>query len=482
MSYNAVDLFAGCGGMTEGLFQAGFRVIAAIESDQHAARTYRANNDQRGVMVFEEDIRGVDAGRIRDLLDGRPLHLLVGCPPCQGFSTIRTRNKTEAVTDPRNDLIWEYIRFAEELRPMVIMLENVPALADYPGFRSAMVRLEELGYNPQMAVADVANYGVPQRRKRLVVIASLLGDITPAVGSGQLVTVRDAIGHIESVRITQDPIHRMFPTHSAEVQNRITATPRDGGSRTDWPNDYTLKCHQREGVGFRDVYGRLSWDKVSSTITGGCLNPSKGRFLHPEEDRCISAREASMLQTFPRHYIFLSDVPKAATALMIGNALPPEFARQQATHVSRHLDGFLMSDIYDDEKRSSIMRSVKSKNTAPELAVRRLLCEMGYRYYRLKSSGLPCRPDIIFRGKRKAIFVNGCFWHGHDCPRGQLPQTNVAFWQTKIEENRSRDERNYRDLVSMGWTYLVVWQCQLKESNKESLRQVLSEFLSSEDV
>jgi DNA mismatch endonuclease Vsr len=189
-----------------------------------------------------------------------------------------------------------------------------------------------------------------------------------------------------------------------------------------------------------------------------------------------------MLQTFPRHYVFLSDVPKAATALMIGNALPPEFARQQAAHVSRHLDGFIMNDVYDNEKRSSIMRSVKNKNTAPELAVRRLLCDMGYRHYRLKGSSLPCRPDIIFPGKHKAIFVNGCFWHGHDCPRGQLPQTNVAFWQTKIEENRSRDERNYRDLTDMGWTYLVVWQCQLKESNKESLRHVLKEFMSSKDV
>ena len=162
------------------------------------------------------------------------------------------------------------------------------------------------------------------------------------------------------------------------------------------PEEYILPCHRKEGVGFKDVYGRLAWDKVSSTITGGCLNPSKGRFLHPEQDRCISAREAAMLQTFPREYIFPINLPRSAIALMIGNALPPIFCKIQAQNIAEQLDGIFMADVFDEKKRSEIMRKVKNKNTTPELIIRKLLCEMGYSHYRLQSRHLPCRPDIIY--------------------------------------------------------------------------------------
>jgi DNA (cytosine-5)-methyltransferase 1 len=478
--YNAIDLFAGCGGMTEGLFQAGFRVLAAVELDKHAAKTYRANNDRRGVRLFERDIRTVDVSEIGELLGEEPLHLLAGCPPCQGFSAMRRRNRKGAVDDPRNKLICEYVRFVRALQPVVIMLENVPALADYPDFSRALEDMGNLGYDPQVEIVELGDYGVPQKRKRLIVIGSLLGTIRPAVGDGQLVTVRDAIGCLESVSCTKDPVHMMFPAHSPRVQERISLTPHDGGSRTDLPSSLQLRCHQRDNVGFKDVYGRLAWARVASTITGGCLNPSKGRFLHPEEDRCITAREAAMLQTFPRRYIFLGDVPRSATALMIGNALPPEFARRQAVHVSQHLDGYFMSDVFDNEKRSKIMKSVRNKGTTPELAVRKLLCEMGLGHYRLGST-LPCKPDIVFPGRKRAIFVNGCFWHGHDCPKGRLPETNREFWKSKIDTNRQRDERNYRALESLGWSCLVLWECQIRKSKRAELRTALEGFLSPID-
>lgn len=230
-------------------------------------------------------------------------------------------------------------------------------------------------------------------------------------------------------------------------------------------------------IGFKDVYGRLAWDKVSSTITGGCLNPSKGRFLHPEQDRCISAREAAMLQTFPQEYIFPINLPRSAIALMIGNALPPAFCKIQAKTIAEHLDGVFMADIFDEDKRSEIMRKVKNKNTTPELMVRKLLCEMGYGHYRLQSKNLPCRPDIIYPGRRKAIFVNGCFWHGHECRRGHLPETNHNFWEEKIHRNIVRDQENYANLEALGWMVLVIWQCEIKVSNREQLVDKIRRFM-----
>ncbi len=477
MPYNAIDLFSGCGGMTEGLFQAGYRVVAAVEIDQFAALAYHANNDQRGVCLFQEDIRNVDIGIIQNILNGEPLHLLAGCPPCQGFSTIRKKNKKRPINDARNKLIWEFVRFVEVLMPLTIMLENVPALAEYTEFKKAVSRLKRLGYDPYFDVLDVANFGVPQRRKRLVMMGSLLGSLLPAAGNSPLTTVRQTIGNLLPPKDSDDPVHHMYPHHTHEVQRRIELTPQDGGSRSDLPEEYTLECHKKDGIGFHDVYGRLAWDKVSATITGGCLNPSKGRFLHPEQNRCISAREAALLQTFPEEYLFPINIPRASIALMIGNALPPAFCRQQAEHISTHLDGVFMSDIFDSEKRSEIMSKVKNKGTSPELYVRNLLCKMGYRHYRLKSPTLPCNPDIVYPGIKRAIFINGCFWHGHDCNRGHLPETNHDFWEKKIAYNIERDTSNYAALKQLGWDYLVIWQCEIKKSRENDLRKRISDFL-----
>jgi DNA (cytosine-5)-methyltransferase 1 len=478
MPYNAIDLFSGCGGMTEGLYQAGYRVVAAIEIDKYAAQTYRANNNQRGVYLFQEDIRNVDISIIQDMLKGEPLHLLAGCPPCQGFSTIRKKNKKRPKRDLRNKLIWEFVRFVEVLMPLTIMLENVPALAEYTEFKKAISKLKRLGYDSHYKILDVADFGVPQRRKRLVMMGSLLGSISPVAGDNSLVTVRQAIGNLEFPEISDDPVHHMYPHHTPEVQRRIELTPRDGGSRSDLPYEYTLECHKKNGIGFHDIYGRLAWEKVSSTITGGCLNPSKGRFLHPEQNRCISAREAALLQTFPRGYLFPVDIPRASIALMIGNALPPAFCRRQAEHILDHLEGIFMSDIFDSEKRSEIMSKVKNKGTNPEMFVRKILCEMGYRHYRLQSSKLPCNPDIIYPSMKKAIFINGCFWHGHDCNRGHLPKTNHAFWEKKIVQNKERDISNYATLKLLGWDYLVIWQCEIKKSREDKLRQKLFDFMN----
>lgn len=476
MSYNAIDLFSGCGGMTEGLINAGFRVIAAVEIDEYAAQAYRANHDRHGVVLFEEDIQTLKAEKILELLKGGPLHLLAGCPPCQGFSSLRRKNKKRSYRDIRNSLILEYLRLVEELQPITIMLENVPGIENYTLFKKVFTRLKKLGYNPTYTVVNVASYGVPQRRKRLVMLGSLLGEVVIPEGNVNIRTVREFIGDLESVEETDDNVHRRYPRHSEEVMRRIYLTPHNGGSRKDLPEQYTLECHRKKGIGFNDVYGRLRWDDVSSTITGGCLNPSKGRFLHPEEDRCITAREAALLQTFKRGYVFPDDIPISNLALMIGNALPPKLCELQSASLIDRLDEIFMTDIYDEEKRSEIMRKVKNKNTKPEMIVRKLLTGMGYRY-RLSTKKLHCNPDIIFPSRKKVIFVNGCFWHGHDCKRGHLPETNKEFWKQKIQKNVERDQTNYNECDKNGWSYITIWQCEIKSVNMDLIKTRVSEFL-----
>lgn len=136
-----------------------------------------------------------------------------------------------------------------------------------------------------------------------------------------------------------------------------------------------------------------------------------------------------------------------------------------------------MSDIYTKEKRSQIMSRVKNKNTKPEVQVKHLLCELGYKQYRLSTKQLSCRPDVVFVRMKKAIFVNGCFWHGHTCKKAHLPEKNHEFWQNKIEINKKRDLRNFVELQSKGWKYLVIWECELKKKGEMELKNKINDFM-----
>jgi DNA (cytosine-5)-methyltransferase 1 len=332
--YFAIDLFSGCGGLSEGLRTAGFEVVAAFDNDADSVKAYRLNHPN--TKVFEGDIRDIDTNDIKTLLNENPLHLLAGCPPCQGFSSMRRLNKKRNKRDERNNLVLEYLRFVKELKPLTIMMENVPGLINYTLFKQVVRELGELGYNPKVQPVRIQEYGVPQRRRRLVLVGSLLGDLDIAKPTGEKVTVRDVIGCLESVSKTTDPVHKIVASHTPEVMKRIKATPKNGGSRTDVP-EFELDCHKGGQIGFNDVYGRLRWDDYSSTITGGCLNPSKGRFLHPQKNRVISAREAALLQTFPKTYKFPTDITKASLSLLIGNALPPKFSHIQSANIMEHI-------------------------------------------------------------------------------------------------------------------------------------------------
>ena len=337
MKYNAIDLFSGVGGLTTGMHKAGFLTKIAIELDSDAVKAYRMNHKRS--RVIEKDIRKIDFSEIKKILNGETLHLLAGCPPCQGFSSIRRLNKKRSVRDERNSLVLEFLRFVKELKPLTIMMENVPGLKNYILFQKVVKELEVLGYNPKVEILNVKDYGVPQNRKRLVLVGSILGnDLKIAEGIKTKTTVRKVIGELEDQETSKDPLHKSMTVHTPEVFERIKLTPHDGGSWKDIPEKFHLKCHKKKNVGFNDVYGRLRWDDFSTTITGGCLNPSKGRFLHPEYDRVLTPREAALLQSFPKNYKFPLDIPKASLAVLIGNALPPKFSFIQSKNIKKHLE------------------------------------------------------------------------------------------------------------------------------------------------
>jgi DNA (cytosine-5)-methyltransferase 1 len=333
----ALDLFSGCGGLTLGLKNAGFNVVAAVEIDRKAQETYRLNHPS--VRLYDRDIRSLDPSQVlRDAgLVAGDLDLLAGCPPCQGFSRLRTRNQQVAVEDERNDLVADFFRFVSVMKPKTVMLENVPALAKDVRFIKLCRQLNAIGYSTVSYVLDAADYAVPQRRKRLILLASKVHAPAPASAIARKITVRRAFAGLDQPKKTRDSLHAIAENRSDAVRALISRIPKNGGSRRDLPKEYQLACHQRCD-GFSDVYGRMAWDDVSPTITSGCHSPSKGRFLHPTQNRTITLREAAILQGFPKNYRFDVKHGKESIALMIGNALPPPFIKAHATALKVGLD------------------------------------------------------------------------------------------------------------------------------------------------
>lgn len=339
MSYRtqltAIDVFSGCGGLTTGLKRAGFQVLAAVERDEGALEVYEANHKDVP-HIFRKDIRTISGLQILTALGMRrgELDLFAGCPPCQGFSRMRTLNRGEAVDDPRNDLICDYLRLVADLLPRALMFENVPGVRHDPRYGELLAAIHKLGYNTQDEVHDAADFGVPQRRRRLILLAArdLCLAMPKKLPAESRKTVRTAIGGLPPPGGSGDPAHDVTEAHRPEIKELIRLIPHNGGSRNALGPDRVLECHVRCD-GFYDVYGRMHWDEVSPTITSGFVNPSKGRFLHPDQDRCITPREAAILQTFSRKYRLPIKRGKYPLAVMIGNAFPPELARHHALAV-----------------------------------------------------------------------------------------------------------------------------------------------------
>lgn len=336
----AIDLFAGAGGATQGLSDAGYSVIAAIENDRDACETYQANHPQ--TRLLQEDIEQVDPGRLRNelQLDVGQLTLITACPPCQGFSTLGRGDRS----DPRNDLVREIARFAGEFRPSVVLAENVPGLASDARYAEMTRELEDLGFLSETYIVNAADFGVPQHRRRLICVAvdtnlvdalpAHLDDLLPDSFDKSPVDAMSVLREAGRTRGVRDRLHRPRQ-HSKAVVDRIAAIPRNGG-RHDLPPKHQLACHKKiDRHGASTVYGRIRTTGPAPTMTTRCTTPSCGRFVHPTENRGITLREAALLQTFPKTYVFNGS--HQSIERQIGNAIPVRLADALGRVVSKIL-------------------------------------------------------------------------------------------------------------------------------------------------
>ncbi len=330
----AVDLFCGAGGLTHGLLQAGVKVKAGIDIDGQAAHAFVANNP--GVTFLEWDVGRKYSPSIRRLFDKDKYRLLAGCAPCQPFSKL-----TQAIEKHQCwNLLDNFGRYVRGIEPEFVTMENVPELADRGAevFGRFTHLLDKLGYHVDWQIVKCERYGVAQARRRLVLLASRLGEISIPDGSyrypSQWKTVRNAIGAPPSLDAggedPQDPLHaasQLFPVNL----ERIRATSHDGGTRHEWPDELVLDCHRKKsGERYYSIYGRMWWDKPSPTMTTLCTGIGNGRFGHPEQDRSITLREAALFQSFPKSYEFWpreQKINRKAISRMIGNAVPPKLAK-----------------------------------------------------------------------------------------------------------------------------------------------------------
>lgn len=336
----AVDLFAGAGGATQGLRDAGFDVIGAVEFDSTAAESYRLNHPS--VRLWETDIRRIPATSIARELSLEPgqLTLLKACPPCQGFSTLAGKHKNG--DDPRNELVGHTVRFVRALRPKGVLLENVPGLGRDRRSSELLDELRKLGYAARLYQVNATQFGVPQRRKRIIILGlrGLRSNLPAELTELELdtpVTVRKAFEELQEKGLCGDPLN-VVQTPKDAILERIKAVPI-GGNRFDLPDHLQLDCHKRlTARGLKSAggsYGRMLWDAPSPTMTTRCTTPACGSFIHPEEDRAITLREAAALQTFPHDYKFAGS--RGDIERQIGNAVPVKMAAAIGKSVLRAL-------------------------------------------------------------------------------------------------------------------------------------------------
>lgn len=340
MKVACVDLFCGAGGLTHGFVTEGLPVVAGIDLDPACRFPYEANNQAR---FLERDIATVTPAELRDLFGDADVTILAGCAPCQPFSTYAQRYELDG-KDGKWGLLYEFARLAEGSSPDVITMENVPTVAKHAVFHDFVDTLRRLGYQVWFDVVDSSRYGVPQVRRRMVLLASRHGEISMIEPTHEEPkTVRQAIGRLRALyageSAPRDKLHASSTLSHKNLERIRVSKP--GGTWRDWPKDLVSDCHKAEtGRTYPGVYGRMEWDKPAPTMTTQCYGFGNGRFGHPEQDRAISLREAAILQSFPRDYAFVpkgGEVNFTALGRLIGNAVPVDLGRAIARSIHAHL-------------------------------------------------------------------------------------------------------------------------------------------------
>lgn len=329
----AVDLFCGAGGLTKGLSDAGINMVKGYDFDGKASETYEKNN--KNSRFFQIDITKLKKDElIKDIDRNNNFFLLAGCAPCQPFSLI---NQNEISKDERKNLVLKFGELIKETSPDFVFMENVPGLVNGKGkriFNKFLRILNKENYSYDFKILNTMNYGVPQRRRRLVLIASNYSEVKIpesthefSEGKSNIVKLKEIFGRYPPLKAGEK--NDNLPNHESRGLSplnlmRLNLTKKNGGSRKDLPRELVLKCHLKHS-GHGDVYGRMSFDDVSPTLTCKCTSISNGRFGHPVQNRAISVREAAAIQTFPDDYVFYGNMSE--NTKWVGNAVPVKFAK-----------------------------------------------------------------------------------------------------------------------------------------------------------
>jgi len=343
-----VDLFCGIGGLTHGLIKEGLDVVGGIDNDDKCKYGYEYNNKTR---FIHRDILQVTAEDINRLFGNKKktIRVLAGCAPCQPFSRLNIRKVTKQQLEP----LGKFAQLIKETLPDIVSMENVSGLADmkkYPIFKVFIDTLEQCNYKYKYEIVDASDYGVPQNRKRLVLLASKFGEIelVKKTHKDNKVTVRDVIKGLTRIKdgevCERDTLHRARKLNPTNLK-RIKSTPHNGGNSSSWDKSLRLKCHKRQsGKTYRGtVYGRMRWDDPAPTMTTQCIGLGNGRFGHPNQNRAISLREAALFQTFPRSYRFVepkAPIISAHIAKFIGNAVPVRLGAIIGRSIRKHVEQY----------------------------------------------------------------------------------------------------------------------------------------------
>ena len=328
MKIGAVDLFCGIGGLTYGIQQAGIKVVAGIDLDDTCKYSFEFNNKSSFISKNISDTSGKE---IKRMLRGYDVKVLVGCAPCQPFSS-HQKDKKDRKKHKDWSLLYHFARIVNEVKPHIVSMENVPALEKEQVFLDFVDSLECNGYFVSYSIVNVADYGVAQSRRRLILLASKkkkIAIIPPNCNSSRI-NVQDIIGNLPPVNAGEvcifDRLHQAPRLSEINIRRIQVSVPN--GSWNDWPEDLILKCHKKKtGKTYSSVYGRMAWDGLAPTITTQFNCYGTGRFGHPTQNRALTLREGALLQSFPPSYVFVAENEPIFARLVsrhIGNAVPPK--------------------------------------------------------------------------------------------------------------------------------------------------------------
>ncbi len=346
MKTSAIDLFCGIGGLSYGLQKAGISVVAGLDLDESSKFAYENNVKADFILKDISKFQGEEINK-KYWRNKKQTKILAGCAPCQPFSTHSNKIKNKGQTKKWR-LISEFRRLIEETNPDIVTMENVPNLANQKIFQDFVAFLEQKQYFVSYSNVFCPDYGIPQKRRRLVLLASKYGKISliPKTHSEEdYVTVRDVIEYLPPVEggeiCKSDPLHKSIKL--TEINLRRIKASKPNGTWLDWDEDLRLACHKKTtGNTYKSVYGRMSWDEPSSTITTQFHNYGTGRFGHPTQNRALTIREAAILQTFPVDYKFYKnekDIFIRKLGVHIGNAVPVELGVVIGKSILAHLEG-----------------------------------------------------------------------------------------------------------------------------------------------